>query len=353
MKLIKENFYNYISSYEEDELFYRELYYQEKLHPETFSAYLKTLDKDFIINHRIYVPALRSEPWYPLIDENLMFEDVAGDIKVIKHYRYSPIFEHQHEFFEVLCIYEGQADTTIQGIQHTLHNGDICIIPPNTKHSVGIFDNSIAINLLIRTSSFQSTFFQILTSNSALSHFFSHVLYKKTEGNYLIFHTKDDPIIHSSLEDLFIEYLGHQKYSPAFLNTMLMLFWAQLLRYHEHHMESFLTRDHNPVSITSIIDYLNANYQTITLSEAAKHFGFSQSYFSTLIKESTGQTFLQIIKGIKLNQACRALKETSLSIASICEIIGYENPEHFMRTFKKEFGLTPNAYRKASRNALS
>lgn len=346
MKLAKSDFYDYISSYEQDELIYRELYLLEKENPEAFSDYVKSLDKDLIINHKLYIPALHTEPWPPFIDEDEIFHSVIGDIKLAKHYRYSPVYEHHHGFFEILCIYEGHAETSIQGVSQTLHSGDICIIPPNTIHSIGIFDDSIAINLSIRTSAFHSTFFQLLSNNSALSTFFSHVLYKKTEGNYLIFRTKDDSDIRSSLEDLFIEYLGHQKYSTVFLSTMLMLFWAKLLRYHDQDMECILTRNHGSVSITSIINYLNAHYQTTTLSEVAEHFGFSHSHLSTLLKESTGKTFLQIIKEIKLAQACRALKETSLSIAAICEVVGYENPEHFMRTFKKEYGITPSAYRK-------
>jgi AraC-like DNA-binding protein len=60
-----------------------------------------------------------------------------------------------------------------------------------------------------------------------------------------------------------------------------------------------------------------------------------------LIKESTGKTFLQIIRDIKLNQACHALRETSLSNLAICELVGYESPEHFMRTFKKTYRMTP------------
>lgn len=91
------------------------------------------------------------------------------------------------------------------------------------------------------------------------------------------------------------------------------------------------------------------SYQSVTLREAAKHFGYSTSHFSTLIKESTGQTFLQIIRDIKLNQACHALRETSLSNLAICELVGYESPEHFMCTFKKTYGMTPGEYRKKNR----
>ena len=149
-----------------------------------------------------------------------------------------------------------------------------------------------------------------------------------------------------SLENLFIEYLGHEKYSYTFLNSMLVLFWARLLRYHENDIESILTKDTAGNSMTEILNYLNHNYQTATLSDTAAHFGYSVSHFSTLIKEGTGRTFLQIIRSIKLNQACRALRETNLSIPAICELIGYETPEHFMRTFKKAYGMTPGEYRK-------
>lgn len=308
--------------------------------------YCRKLDPDLIARHKLYVPALCKEAWFPYLEEREMFPDLAGDIMLCKHYRYSPVYTHEHEFFEILCIYDGTANTTIQGISHTLTTGDVCIIPPHTKHSVGIFDGSIAINILVRSSTFESTFFQILTADSALAQFFTHVLFHKTEGNFLIFHTENDQSVIRSVENLFIEYLGHEKYSYTFLNSMLVLFWAQLLRCHENDIESILTKDTTGNSMTEILDYINHNYQTATLSDTAAHFNYSISHFSTLIKEGTGRTFLQIIRDIKLNQACRALRQTTLSIPAICELVGYETPEHFMRTFKKAYGMTPGEYRK-------
>ena len=348
MKLTRSEFQNYIHAYEPDEIFYRDLYFAEKDHPETFREYCQGLDKELIASHNLYVPVHFNEAWFPYVEESDVFKNFNGNIMLSKHYRYSPIYVHEHEFFEILCIYDGTAHTTIQGISHTLHTGDICIIPPHTKHSVSIFDDSVAFNILVRSSTFQSSFFQTLTADSALAQFFAHVLYRKTEGNFLIFHTGTDNIVMESMENLYIEYLGHEKYNYTFLNSMLVLFWAQLLRYHENDIESILTKDTAGSSMTEILNYLNHNYQTITLSDTAEHFGYSVSHFSTLIKEGTGRTFLQIIRDIKLNQACRALKETTLSIPAICELVGYETPEHFMRTFKKAYGMTPGEYRKNS-----
>ena len=352
MKLTRSEFQNYIHSYEQDEIFYRDLYFAEKEHPETFMEYCQSLDREMIAQRKLYVPALRKEGWLPYLNEGTLFQDFTGDIMLSKHYRYTPAFAHEHEFFEIMCIYDGTVKTTIQGIPHTLQQGDVCIIPPHTRHSVSIFDDSIAINILVRTSAFQSTFFQTLTADSALSQFFTHVLYHKTEGNFLIFHTGNDKIVMKSVEKLFIEYLGHEKYSYTFLNSMLILFWAKLLRYHENDIESILTKETTGSSMTEILNYLNQNFQIASLSDTAAHFGYSSSHFSKLIKDGTGRTFLQIIRDIKLNQACRALRETTLSIPSICKLVGYETTEHFMRTFKKAYGMTPGEYRKTSSSLL-
>ena len=202
MKLTREDFQNYIKDYNDDEIFYRDLYFQEKNHPETFHNYCLNLDRQFISNHRLFVPELQKEAWYPYMQEKDLFGDLTGNIMFSKHYRYTPIFDHEHEFFEIICVYNGTAHTTIQGMAHELHTGDICIIPPHTTHSIGIFDDSLAFNILVRGSTFQSTFFQSLTADSALAHFFAHVLYRKTEGNYLIFHTFDDIRIRDMLENL-------------------------------------------------------------------------------------------------------------------------------------------------------
>ena len=143
------------------------------------------------------------------------------------------------------------------------------------------------------------------------------MLYRKTEANYLLFQTGEDRPVRSLVEDLYIEYRGHEKYSNAFLNIVLMLFWALLLRRHKNHILSFVTKKHGSAPVTDILDYIALHYREISLTEAAGHFGFSAPHFSSRTKESTDRTFGQIVKDIKMGQACQALTETSLNIHAV------------------------------------
>lgn len=115
MKLTREEFRKYIFSYTEDEAFYKKLYLQKKKDPETFQDYCLNLDRNFILEHHLYVPELLSGSWSPYMEEKDFFQDTVENIMLYKHYRYTPVFSHEHEFFEILCVYDGTADTTIQG----------------------------------------------------------------------------------------------------------------------------------------------------------------------------------------------------------------------------------------------
>lgn len=345
MKIEKKDFEYYINTYEEDEIFYRNLYQAERQSPDAFSAFLESLDMDYLEKHQLFVPAIHKK-WSTFLKEEDLFSLTAQNIIVCKHNRYSPEYIHEHEFYEVFYVYSGQCMNTIQGEKRICRAGDICILPPKTNHSIGVFDDSILLNIVIKTPVFHSTFFDIFPGQNALSQFFSHILYGKTENNYLLFHTGNDAMIRSLIEDLYIEYVGHDKYYIPLLSSSLMTLWSLLLRRHEEHMESFITTTNKTLATLDVLNYFQEHYADITLESAARHFGFSVSHFSKLIKDTTGQNFVQIIRSMKLDKACHALKSTNLSIAGICEIVGYSNPEHFTRVFKKEFGVSPGEYRR-------
>ena len=86
--------------------------------------------------------------------------------------------------------------------------------------------------------------------------------------------------------------------------------------------------------------------ENISISDIAEQEGFNVSYFSTLFKKETGQTFIEYLTAVRMEEAKRLLKETNLSVALICESVGYSDLKHFTATFRKSSGIKPSEYRK-------
>ena len=95
-----------------------------------------------------------------------------------------------------------------------------------------------------------------------------------------------------------------------------------------------------------VLNYIQLNLNTVTLTDVAKHFGFSISYCSRLIKASTGLSFNEWRSALRMRRAERMLLNTNKTVAAISEELGYMNPETFIRSFKKFTQMTPTQYRK-------
>ena len=83
----------------------------------------------------------------------------------------------------------------------------------------------------------------------------------------------------------------------------------------------------------------------ITVSDAAKMVGMSESRFMRYFRSASGMTFVSYLTHIRMNNATRLLRETDLSIGQIAASVGFQDQSYFDRLFKAEFGLTPREYR--------
>ena len=89
----------------------------------------------------------------------------------------------------------------------------------------------------------------------------------------------------------------------------------------------------------------NIHDSQLNVSVVADYFNFSDDYLGRIFKIHTGTTLISYITHIRLNQACRLLKNTHLTIGEIALAVGYSNSNYFCRIFKKQLNITPNEYR--------
>jgi two-component system, response regulator YesN len=98
--------------------------------------------------------------------------------------------------------------------------------------------------------------------------------------------------------------------------------------------------------IERIKEYVKRNIsRPVTLAMAAKLVGSSPKYFSRVFKEKNRMGFCNFRTFLRLTQAKELLLGTQFNIAQISEKLGFENPESFIRLFKKKLKVTPKAFR--------
>ncbi len=96
-----------------------------------------------------------------------------------------------------------------------------------------------------------------------------------------------------------------------------------------------------------IINYLNAHFnEPITNEQIGKIFGRHPGYAGALVKRATGLGLHQYLLSVRISNAARLLEKSSASIGEIALMCGFEELNHFTRTFKKMNGMTPREYRK-------
>lgn len=100
-------------------------------------------------------------------------------------------------------------------------------------------------------------------------------------------------------------------------------------------------------SIYKAVEYIKRNYaKKLTLQEIADHLFISRQYFCRIFKEATGQTPGGYITFVRIEESKKLLRDSTISIIDIPELVGFESQSYFTKTFKKETGTTPGRYRR-------
>ena len=87
--------------------------------------------------------------------------------------------------------------------------------------------------------------------------------------------------------------------------------------------------------------------QNLTLESIAASLYISKSYLCRIFSRVTGEPFGDYLRRVRLEQACRLLRDTELTAEQIVYACGLRDIPTFYRVFKSRMGMTPNAYRQA------
>lgn len=92
--------------------------------------------------------------------------------------------------------------------------------------------------------------------------------------------------------------------------------------------------------------YIQTNYmKSISLKVLSEKYYFHPNYLSAVFKEKTGKNYIEYLTEIRINKAKELLKNRSLHVWEVSQMVGYDNPRYFGQLFKQITGQTCNEYR--------
>ena len=99
------------------------------------------------------------------------------------------------------------------------------------------------------------------------------------------------------------------------------------------------------------MDYIQNNYMDpdLSLNSICSYLNISTSYFSTIFKEMTGETFVEVLTRTRMEKAKELLENTTMKNYEIAEKVGFSDPHYFGIAFKKITGKTPTEYAREKR----
>ena len=99
-------------------------------------------------------------------------------------------------------------------------------------------------------------------------------------------------------------------------------------------------------SIQKVLDYIEDNLaQSYSPEELSKIAALSPFYFQRLFTRLVKRPVNEYVKMRRMAKACEALEDSGKCILDVAIEYGFNSHEHFTKTFKSAFGITPAKYR--------
>lgn len=275
----------------------------------------------------------------------MVFEE---NIITAKHIRFHPHFTHTHQFFEMIYVLEGTCTNIVGNSEIVMEENSLCIIPPLSAHSIGVFEGCTIANILFKPAALDKDFECVLSGGSPVA----GLLSGKIPGNSCLFlpRTEKDGLS-GTIENLILEGFSNDSMRYSMKKALLLSLMISLSRLGS--TEYVLYEDDCSVSgiINEIRAYIEKNISSVNLSDAAENFHYSSPYLSKLVHKNAGVPFNALVRDMKMAMACELLTAGTMGISEISAYLGYETPAYFTRIFKKYTGMSPRAYKGAGHHS--
>ena len=251
---------------------------------------------------------------------------------------------HWNDRIELIRVLDHSMCSVINGAEHVLNTGDVCLINREQLHRNYLPDGVEACT------------YQYLQLDPALftadkNIFQRYVVPVLSDETFVHAHFRKGSRYAAAFADLLDRSADAEKLAEAGfefeLISLMYLFFQRIYQYYLYAKE----QPHAPVNpdillYRKIADYIYQNYASrLSLDDIAASGNVSRSKCCSVFKAYAGHAPIDFLNLYRLKISADLLRNSSDSIASIAAACGFGQQSYFNRLFLREYGMTPKAFR--------
>lgn len=255
---------------------------------------------------------------------------------------------HAHNYYEFYFFLEGDVSMKIEQQIYSLRTGDIVMIPPGLLHQAMINNDKSPYKRFVFWIS--KDFLDHLSLQSASYTYFLDYIHSNKSH---LFHIK--PLSFNTLQSKIIRLLEETRSNHFGKDIQLNLFVSDFILHINRllYESSSAPKSAEEDSLySSLVEYIEEHLdESLSLDCLADNFFVSKYHIAHIFKENLGISIHQYITKKRL-ELCQADICSDKSITKIYRTHGFGDYSSFYRAFKKEFGISPDKYRRQKQRLL-
>ena len=250
---------------------------------------------------------------------------------------------HSHDFVEIAYVAKGNGTHVVNEKKYNVSEGDIFLINYDTKHAFTTKEEPLILYNCIFTPSYfdpmlnkSHNFFDIT------KHFLIGDLYANFPTDCIFASARGGEAQHiqNIYDRLFYEFdkkqLGYRDIMRGYIIELLVIICRLNLNVDSGRTQKML----------EIIEHINVHYmEKICAEDLAVITGFSVSHFRRVFKSLTGTPLNLYVQTVRIQEACKLLKNKEMNVEQVAIAVGYSDMKHFYSVFKRITGKLPKDFR--------
>jgi AraC-like DNA-binding protein len=234
---------------------------------------------------------------------------------------------HLHYHLELVYMVEGCTTCAVDTGEYTLQSGDVLLVFPNQVHRYDPAERERYLLFII---------------NPDMMPELSSVFSRRTPKSPLIKGATDDEALISLLH-LLANTDAPSPYRDVTRKGLLSAFFGRLL----DKIELIEPRTEDSHAIRDVVNFCSEHFTSdLSLEMLEENLHLSRYYISHLFSHKLNIRFNDYVNSLRVSEACRLLRATTMGITDISAQVGFNTLRTFNRSFVKQMGQSPSEYRR-------